>query len=458
MAKPQTSTATRKAVHEGPDSARAWYLGVFCTAYAFFGWVGLSSTPVLYVGLIKHSGASREAASQPFTAMMCAYFTGSVLYGGLAHWFNEQKLLLGAAVIISSTLFASFFIVDVTVLTVVLGVLHGLGVASVGVVVGALLSQYFIKYRATAFALMSVTLSLTGVVFPPVASYFVAEYGFSTSLLLLGALSLHLFLCCLPLAPQPWQKEPPPRPPPPPAALTAHKTPAVRENTNGHIGKQDDTKQNTRQSIFSFKRVRPFLQSIFVIVCSTNACSCFAIFTYTLTIVDFAHDCGFRGYQAAMLMTAMSVGWAAASVALAPAVDAGLTSKETVVFTSFVVQGVGFVFMAFLGEHYGWLVAGSVLVGWGQGSRGFLLFVFVPERFPKGQVPLAFALMSLSCTLPFFARAPIIGYVRDTLGSYFMLMIGLAVMDVVLAVCWGALALLKWRHRTAKLRIALPFA
>ncbi|KAL1434949.1 hypothetical protein MTO96_011307 [Rhipicephalus appendiculatus] len=439
MAKPQTSTAARKAVREGPDSVRAWYLGVFCTAYAFFGWVGLSSTPVLYVGLIKHSGASREAASQPFTAMMCAYFTGSVLYGGLAHWFNEQKLLLGAALIISSTLFASFFIVDVTVLTVVLGVLHGLGVAAVGVVVGALLSQYFIKYRATAFALMSVTLSLTGVVFPPVASYFVAEYGFSTSLLLLGALSLHLFLCCLPLGPQPWQKEPPPRPPPPPPTVTAHKTPAVRENTNGHIGKQDDTKQNTRQSIFSFKKVRPFLQSIFVIVCSTNACSCFAIFTYTLTIVDFAHDCGFRGYQAAMLMTAMSVGWAAASVALAPAVDAGLTSKETA-------------------NNMGGSLPAACWSAGAKEAEASCSSCLCLERFPKGQVPLAFALMSLSCTLPFFARAPIIGYVRDTLGSYFMLMIGLAIMDVVLAVCWGALALLKWRHRTAKLRIALPFA
>ncbi|XP_050052789.1 monocarboxylate transporter 13-like [Dermacentor andersoni] len=458
MAKPQTSGAARKAVREGPDSARAWYLGVFCTMYAFFGWVGLSSTPVLYVGLIKHSGASREAASQPFTAMMCAYFTGSVLYGGLAHWFNEQKLLFAAAVIISSTLFASYFIVNITVLTVVLGVIHGLGVASVGVVVGALLSQYFIKYRATAFALMSVTLSLTGVVFPPVASYFVTEYGFSTSLLLLGALSLHLFLCCLPLAPQPWQREQAPRPPPPPTTLTGHKTPAVRENTNGHIVKQENTKQDTPKSTLIFKKMRPFLQGIFPICCTTNACGCFAIFTYTLTIVDFAHDCGFQGYQAAMLMTAMSVGWAVASVALAPAVDAGLTSKETVVFTSFVVQGVGFVFMAVLGEHYAWLVTGSILVGWGQGSRGFLLFVFVPERFPKGQIPLAFALMSLSCTLPFFARAPIIGYVRDTLGSYFMLMVGLAAMQVVLAVCWGALALLKWRHRTAKLRIALAFA
>lgn len=457
MATPQTRPARKGATREGPDSKRAWYLGVFCTAYAFFGWVGLSSTPVLYVGLIKYTGASRETASQPFTAMMCAYFTGSVLYGGLAHWFNEQKLLIAAATIMSSTLFASYFIVDITLLTVVLGVVHGLGVASVGVVVGALLSQYFIKYRATAFALMSVTLSLTGVVFPPVAAYFVGEYGFSTSLLLLGAVSLHLFLCCLPLAPAPWQREPPP--PPRPATLTAApKNPAVRENTNGHIPVQDERKYNTRKWTVVLKKVRPFVQGIFPICCTTNACGCFAIFTYTLTIVDFAHDCGFQGYQAAMLMTAMSVGWAVASVSLAPAVDAGLTTKETVVFTSFVVQGLGFIFMGLLGEHYAWLVTGSVLVGWGQGSRGFLLFVFVPERFPKGQVPAAFALMSLSCTLPFFARAPIIGYVRDTLGSYVMLMVGMAVMEVVLAVLWGVLALLKWRHRTAKLRIALPFA
>lgn len=159
-------------------------------------------------------------------------------------------------------------------------------------------------------------------------------------------------------------------------------------------------------------QVRPFLRGVFPIVCTTNACGCFAIFTYTLTIMDFAHDCGFRGYQAAMLMTAMSIGWALASVSLAPAVDAGLTTKETVIFTSFVVQAVGFALMAWLGHLYGWLVTASVLVGWGQGSRGFLLFVFVPERFTKNQVPVAFALMSLSCTVPFLVRAPIIGEPR----------------------------------------------
>lgn len=454
MAKPQVKLPG-KLTGEGPDSRRAWYLGIFCTAYGFFGWVGLSSTPVLYVGLIQYSGASREAASQPFTAMMCAYFTGSILYGALAQWFNEQKLLFCAAVIMSSTLFASYFIVDVKILTVVLGIGHGLGVASVGVVVSALLSQYFVKYRATAFALMSVTLSMTGVVFPPVAAYFVAQYGFSTSLLLLGALSLHLFLCCLPLGPQPWQKEPPP------VVATLGATVQHRPvpgNADGHIEVSIRCKQNTRKDTGIFQKVRPFLRGVFPIVCTTNACGCFAIFTYTLTIMDFAHDCGFRGYQAAMLMTAMSIGWALASVSLAPAVDAGLTTKETVIFTSFVVQAVGFALMAWLGHLYGWLVTASVLVGWGQGSRGFLLFVFVPERFTKNQVPVAFALMSLSCTVPFLVRAPIIGYVRDTLGSYVMLMVGLTVMEVALAVCWGAVAFLKWRHQTAKLRIALPFA
>ncbi|XP_049516829.1 uncharacterized protein LOC119439718 [Dermacentor silvarum] len=456
MAKPQTSGAARKAVREGPDSPRAWYLGVFCTLYAFFGWVGLSSTPVLYVGLIKHSGASREAASQPFTAMMCAYFMGSVLYGGLAQWLNEQKLLFAAALIISSTLFASYFIVDITLLTVVLGVLHGLGVASVGVVVGALLSQYFIKYRATAFALMSVTLSLTGVVFPPGG----VLLRHRVRLLDVAAAAGRPVAAPVPLLPAPGTAAVAARAGTAAAAAARY---ADRPQDSRGAGKYKWSHREARQHKTKYSQkhtyiMRPFVQGIFPICCTTNACGCFAIFTYTLTIVDFAHDCGFQGYQAAMLMTAMSVGWAAASVALAPAVDAGLTSKETVVFTSFVVQGIGFVFMAVLGEHYAWLVTGSVLVGWGQGSRGFLLFVFVPERFPKGQVPLAFALMSLSCTLPFFARAPIIGYVRDTLGSYFMLMVGLAAMQVVLAVCWGALALLKWRHRTAKLRIALPFA
>lgn len=71
--------------------------------------------------------------------------------------------------------------------------------AAVGVVCGMLLSQYFVKYRATAFGLMSLTLSTTGVAFPPLAAWLLNEYGFAATLLVLGALSLHQLVCCVPL-------------------------------------------------------------------------------------------------------------------------------------------------------------------------------------------------------------------------------------------------------------------
>ncbi|XP_042144238.1 monocarboxylate transporter 13-like, partial [Ixodes scapularis] len=188
-----------EARHQVPDSPRAWYLGILCTIYGFFSWAGIGSSPVLYVGLLRRSGASREDASLPFTAMVCAYYVGSLVYGVLSRWLKERTLLVAASLVTSLSLLTSYFISDIGVLTVVLGVIHGTGVAVVGVVCGMLLSQYFVKYRATAFGLMSVTLSTTGVAFPPLAAWLLDGYGFAATLLVLGALSLHQLVCCVPL-------------------------------------------------------------------------------------------------------------------------------------------------------------------------------------------------------------------------------------------------------------------
>lgn len=477
-------TAESGARHEVPDSPRAWYLGVLCTVYGFFGWAGIGSTPVLYVGLLERSGASREYASLPFTAMMCAYFVGSLLYGVLTRWFSERALLVAASLVTSSSLLTSYFIQDIAVLTVVLGVVHGVGVAVVGVVPGMLLSQYFVKYRATAFGLMSLILSLTGVAFPPVAAWLLSEYGFAATLLVLGATSLHQLACCVPL--ETWA-------PRAPALSSPQKLDGQQEDTFATIdqGVQDhhgtlpakDQRQGHRNtngvSVISngqdrntlptavlknsvtkkrfFAKARPFLRCIFLFVCLSNAVGCFTIFTYTLTVVDFANDNGISHYKAAMLMTAMSVGWGGASLFMAPIVDGGITSKDTVIFSSFVIQSSGLLLMVLLKASYPWLVASGFMLGWGQGSRGFVLFVLLSEKFKKRQTPVAFALMSVSCAVPFLARAPIIGYVRDTLGSYDVLMVSLGVIEAAFAFSWGALALCKWKKKRAKLRITVPF-
>lgn len=466
---------------EGPDSKRAWYLGVFVTAYGFFGWAGVGSTPVLYVGLIDITGASRQDASQPFTAMMCSYFLGSLVYGVLSRWFRERTLMVGASLVTSTTLLASYFIRNITLLTIVLGAIHGIGVAAVGVVPGLLLTKYFVKYRATAFGLMSVTVSLTGMVFPPVATYLLTTFGFSGTLLILAALSFHQLLCCVPLGKSALRLPPPTLPE---APISTVMSPTVQKSTlessstkvKGYVPDtwkhidDDETPHlqtgadslttlvvNEKEKSSRLNKVKPFLRGIYLLICSTNACGCFAVFTYTLTIVDFATDNGFQRTNAAMLMTAMSIGWAVASLVTAPAVDSGLVTKEAVVVSSFVLQGLGFALMAPLKTSYPWMLASSAMVGWGQGSRGFLLFLFVSERFKRQQTPVAFALMSLSCTLPFLARAPIIGYVRDTLGSYDMLMLTLGAVEAAFAAAWTVVALVKWKKKRAHLRLAIPF-
>lgn len=63
---------------QGPDSMRAWVVALFSVLYVFFGWCAFSSTPVLYVAVMKtNPELSRETASWPFTIMSCCSFTGS---------------------------------------------------------------------------------------------------------------------------------------------------------------------------------------------------------------------------------------------------------------------------------------------------------------------------------------------------------------------------------------------
>ncbi|KAG0431909.1 hypothetical protein HPB47_021339 [Ixodes persulcatus] len=399
------ATSKPEARHQVPDSPRAWYLGILCTIYGFFSWAGIGSSPVLYVGLLRRSGASREDASLPFTAMVCAYYVGSLVYGVLCRWLRERTLLVAASLVTSFSLLTSYFISDIAVLTVVLGVIHGTGVAAVGVVCGMLLSQYFVKYRATAFGLMSLTLSTTGVAFPPLAAWLLDEYGFAATLLVLGALSLHQLVCCVPL--ETWT--PTTTSASPPHEADGQQAVAVATIDQGVLqahGEENDA-----------STARPFFRCIFLFICLTNAVACFAIFTYTLTIVDFANDNGFSHYNAAMIMTAMSVGWGGASLSMAPIVDGGVISKETVIFSSFVIQGSGLVLMVLLKTSYLWLMASGFMIGWGQGSRGFLPFVLLSETFKKRQTPVAFALMSVSCAVPFLARAPIIGDLEEGAGA-----------------------------------------
>ncbi|KAH6946824.1 hypothetical protein HPB50_015406 [Hyalomma asiaticum] len=72
-----------------------------------------------------------------------------------------------------------------------------MGVASTSIVPTVLMVHHFDKYRATALALVSGSVDVSGMMTPSLVQFFIDKYGFSGCLLLLGGLSFNLFLACI---------------------------------------------------------------------------------------------------------------------------------------------------------------------------------------------------------------------------------------------------------------------
>ncbi|XP_018497379.1 monocarboxylate transporter 6 [Galendromus occidentalis] len=401
---------------QGPDSIRAWYVAFFAVLYVFFSWCAFSSTPVLYVALMEtNPWLSRETASWPFTVMSCCTFTGSAIFGLLVRRVSERNLLLlGTLLSSSSLLLSSFFTHNVTVLAALLGLGHGFGIAGSTCIPSAVITQHFIKYRATAMSLFSIFASLSGIIYPILATFVYREYSLSGLLLILSALSCNQLLSVIVCDAAPWK-----------AALQS----LVASKA------ADDKKSGSER----------FCRPLLVNTCITNALSNFIMFALVLFVIDFETDNGIDSADGAFLVVMTCFGWLIASIFVGPIVDRGKYYDRYVILSSCVLQALALMFMISpIGKGVYWCQSlASFFVGWGQGSRGFLMFVMLSKKYSPNLVPMAFAVMNLSCFLPFLLRTPLIGLIRDNLGEYDYIFYLFIFINFILTVDWLAMSIWK---------------
>lgn len=180
------------------DTARSWLAAAACSGFSFFTWLPVVCSAVLYAGYMdQYPNVARRDASWPFTIMLVVINVGGVLYAMSLEWFSERCLLILAAFLCSGSLVISSFTHDILELVVLLGVVYGMGVASTSIVPTVLIVHHFEKYRATALALVSGSVDVSGMLTPSLVQLFIDKYGFSGCLLLLGGLSLNLFIACI---------------------------------------------------------------------------------------------------------------------------------------------------------------------------------------------------------------------------------------------------------------------
>lgn len=553
--------------HPQMDTGRSWLAAAACSGYSFFTWLPVVCSSVLYAGYMdQYPEVARRDASWPFTIMLVAINVGGILYAVSLEWSTERALMILAAILCAGSLVISSFTHDILKLVVLLGVVYGMGVASTSIVPTVLIIHHFDKYRATALAIVSGSVDISGMMTPSLVQFFIEKYGFSGCLLLLGGLSFNLFIACI------FLKRPESR-----ADNVTIESPADKR-TQGDIsnalnetpstidgleskqpgsGRGDHSSnagatdtpvwQHSRGDVRTWLRntvslamvhARPlkkrysdnardmegahskttcanagvvnrmsslklytkfnetgesveltalksdreviqlekattspdieelneisneaavcheergngamsgtigFIHKLRAVstayiwmVCISKGASNFSSYTFSLVIVDYAHESGVLGQRAALMPALFSLGCLVATLTTGPAVDRSYISKYSVMMLSCVIQTCALIASS-VWKSFPVLATCAFLGGVGRGVRCFLFPVLLSDRCSLNDLPAALSIMNAVCSVALFLRTPVIGFMRDSSGTYATLLMCLAGVNVFQLVAW----------------------
>ena len=174
--------------HE-PDSSYAWMRLFISLALATVGGIGLWSCVVALPAIQTEFGIDRAGASLPYTVTFVGFAIGGLLTGKLADRLGitvplfAGAICLGAGFILDglSTSYHQFLAIQ----AVLIGLLGSS--ATFGPLI-ADVSQWFLKRRGIAVAIVASGNYLAGTIWPPILEHSIQTYGWRHSFMAIGVI------------------------------------------------------------------------------------------------------------------------------------------------------------------------------------------------------------------------------------------------------------------------------
>ncbi|KAH7959356.1 hypothetical protein HPB49_010529 [Dermacentor silvarum] len=186
------------------DSRRSWFTLAMCTVMLHTATLGNRSQGALYVGMREHFGASHSDASFPPSLQSSLCLVGGIFTSLLCEVVSLRHMALGCSLISSLALIVCYFGVTVSFISFFFGAVQGLAASGMFVVTSVVVGEYFVRWRATAYAISSAAKS-SHFLTPFAANHIRVHYGTPEIFLLLGALSLNGFVAALLVRTPPWR-------------------------------------------------------------------------------------------------------------------------------------------------------------------------------------------------------------------------------------------------------------
>ncbi|XP_040072664.1 monocarboxylate transporter 2-like [Ixodes scapularis] len=415
----------------GVDSC--WHIAALGFLAAFLVTVTMSNSTFFYVGFIEEFDVNRESASWPRSVITVLAQLSGLALATLQRRLSLFTIFLLGGLLSWAGIVASAFVPNMAWMTVTLGGIHGLGIGVTTMTLSILLAMYFEKYRGLASGLKYAGYSCGGLVFPKFLAYLTQEYGFRGMLLIYGGLTMHVSAIGLFVKEPPWM---------------SLKTSEERtQNTNQEHSVQakdilvnvkqldkSSTTLATNQTRDLSSTMKAFLNPMAYIVLAVTVVADFTGSAYISTLADYVADKGFSIEDAESLVIYGSFSELIGRLFPPLIADRGCVRRSTLTMASFSLWGCSMMLMPHAKIHLHVIIVvlcAYLPFGCLQSMKSVLMADYIGVQW----ISTCFGLSGLISVPLSFGSPSIIGFFRDTQGSYdglFRLLGGLHLLVSVL--------------------------
>ncbi|CAL1275599.1 unnamed protein product [Larinioides sclopetarius] len=180
-----------------PDSARSWAIAIAgCLINSLMS--GFTrSTGLLYVALIDNFGATRFQANLPFSARIIVKNLAGPFVGALGQRFGPRNVTLAGGVLSSVGMLLCALAPNIMWITFLCGGVHGFGVSMASTLGLIMVTQWFMKHKATATGLAFSGSCFGSLILPFFIENMLENFGLFGCFILTGGLILNVLPAAL---------------------------------------------------------------------------------------------------------------------------------------------------------------------------------------------------------------------------------------------------------------------
>ncbi len=379
----ETSAA---GAHASPvDGPYAWFRLTVSVLFGTISGIGMWAYVLVLPAVENDFGVDRASASLPFTMTMAGFAIGNVVYGRLVDRMGMAIPAVTAALVLGGGFIASAYASSIWQLTVIHGVLIGIGMSAAFGPLFADISHWFVRYRGIAVAAVACGNYIAGAIWPTFLQGFIDTDGWRAAYIVIGVSCIAAMV---------------------PLALLLRRRTPVLGRRRGAEGTMDSS---GLRAIDLSPRALQIMLAIAGVGC------CVAMAMPQVHIVAYCVDLGYGASRGAEMLSLMLAGGIVSRLASGVLADR-IGGVRTLLLSS-VLQCVGLLFyLPFDGLMSLYVV--SLVFGLSQGGIVPCYAIIVREYLPAHQAGQRIGLVIMATVVGMALGGWLSGWIYDLTGSY----------------------------------------